>query len=199
MRGFVDLVDLGVLTILVAAVVFPPREMNADAAISGTDDERFELALAEANTIAHPDVPIYVEKLSDRLGELGFKDWAIEVAVKGADRTRSSSMHWQALLATSVAYVDRLDAKSALAWAHKAFQACAKAGEAACPTWEKTRIEIYQEHLQAGVDAGIDPRRNPRAFREAGESKIRSTRIGGSHDTEREAPVPAPAPTPSGD
>jgi len=194
LRRFVGLVDLGVLTILIAAVVFPPREMYADSAIKGTEQERFGLALAEAEVIVHPDVPIHVDKLSDTLGQLGFKDWAIEVGVHGADRTRSSPMYWQALLATSVAYVDRLDAKNALAWATKAYQACEKAGDIACPGWEKTRMEIYRDHLQAGVDAGIDPRRNPKAFREAGETRIRSTRIGGSHDTEQQTPAPAPTP-----
>jgi len=194
LRRLVGLVDLGVLTILIAGVVFPPREMYADSAIKGTDGERFALAAAEAEVIVHPEVAEHVDKLSDTLGQLGFKDWAIEVGVRGSDRTRSSPLHWQALLATSVAYVDRLDVKNALAWAQKAYRACEKSGEVACPGWEKTRIEIYRDHLQAGVDAGIDPRRNPKGFREAGETRIRSTRIGGSHDTEQQTPAPAPTP-----
>jgi hypothetical protein len=194
LRRYVGLIDLGVVTILIATVVFPPREMYADSAIKGTDDERFQVAFLEAKALAHPDLPVHVGKLSDTLGVYGFKDWAIEVAVQGADRTKSSPMHWQALLATSVAWVDRLDAKQALSWAKKAYQACGKAGATGCPSWEKARMEIYIQHLQAGVDAGIDPRRNPKAFREAGEGKIRSTRIGGSHDKEQETPAPAPAP-----
>lgn len=193
LRRYVGLIDLGVLTILIATVVFPPREMYADSAIKGTPDERYAVALAEAKALAHPDQPVHVDKLSDTLGQYGFKDWAIESALQGLERTKGSPNYWQALLATSVAWVDRLDAKQALAWAKKAYQECEKTGGLACPTWEKARMEIYIQHLQAGVDAGIDPRRNPKAFREAGEGKIRSTRIGGSHDKEQESPAPAPA------
>jgi hypothetical protein len=194
LRRYVGLIDLGILTILIATVVFPPRQMYAESAIKGTDDERYQLAMLEAKAIAHPDLPMHVGKFSDLLGVNGFKDWAIVTAVQGADRAKSSPMYWQAALATSVAWVDRLDARKALDWGKRAYQACAKAGTTACPSWEKARMEIYIDHLQAGVDAGIDPRKNPKAFREAGEGKIRSTRIGGGHDKEQETPAPAPAP-----
>lgn len=196
LRRYVGLVDLGVLTILVAAVVFPPREMYADSAVKATPEERFGLALAEAKQIVHPELPAHVDRLSDTLGQLGFKDWAIEVALDGAEHTKGAPNYWQTQLATSVAYVDRLDAKNALKWAIDAYKSCGKAGDAGCPSWEKTRLEIYRDHLQAGVDAGIDPRTNPRAFREAGETRIRSTRIGGSHDREQSTPAPAPTPAP---
>jgi hypothetical protein len=73
-----------------------------------------------------------------------------------------------------------------------AFKACEKVGEPACPSWEKTRMEIYQDHLAAGVEAGIDPKRNPKAFREAGEGRIRATRIGPGHDKDQQTPVPTP-------
>jgi hypothetical protein len=195
LRRYVGLVDLGVLTILIAAVVFPPREMYADTAVKATPEERFGLALAEAEAIVHPEHPAYVDHLSDSLGQLGFKDWAIESALDGIERTKASPIYWEAQLATSVAYVDRLDAVNALKYAKDAYNTCVKVGDAGCPSWEKTRMEIYRDHLQAGVDAGIDPRKNPRAFREAGETKIRSTRIGGSHDSEQQTPAPTPPPS----
>jgi hypothetical protein len=196
LRRFVGLVDLGVLTILIAAVVFPPREMYAAAAMKGNADDRFALALAEAQTISRPDDAWRVEKFAHELGEVGFKDWAVEAGIDGSERTKASPVHWRSLLAASVAHIDRLEAKPALTWGVKAFKACEKVGEPACPSWEKTRMEIYVEHLQAGVEAGIDPRRNPKAFREAGEGRIRATRIGGGHDKDQETPAPTPPPTP---
>src|SRR5689334_12065205 len=147
LRRYVGLVDLGVLTILVAAVVFPPREMYADSAVKATPEERFGLALAEAKQIVHPELPAHVDHLSDTLGQLGFKDWAIEVALDGSERTKGAPNYWQTQLATSVAYVDRLDAKNALKWAVEAYKSCGKAGDAGCPGWEKTRLEIYRDHL----------------------------------------------------
>jgi hypothetical protein len=194
LRRFVGLVDLGVLTILIAAVVFPPREMYADAAMKGTADDRFALALAEARTIARPADPIRVEKFQHELGEVNFKDWAVEAAIDGSAKTGGSPEHWRSLLAASVAYIERLEAKPALDWAQKAFKACEKVGEPACPSWEKTRMEIYRDHIEAGVEAGIDPKRNPKAFREAGEGKIRATRLGGGHDQDQQTPAPAPEP-----
>lgn len=195
MKRFVGLVDLGVLTILIAAVVFPPREMYADSAVKGSADERFGLALAEARAIARPEDPNRVEDLQHLLGEMNFKDWAVEISVDGAARTTGSPEHWRSLLAASVAYIERLEAKPALKWAIDAFKACEKVGEPACPSWEKTRMEIYRDHIQAGVDAGIDPKRNPKAFRAAGEGKIRAHRIGPTNDRDL-PPAPAPAPTP---
>lgn len=194
LRRYVGLIDLGVLTILIAAVVFPPREMYADAAMKGSDDARFALGLAEARSIARPEDPIRIEKLAHELGEVNFKDWAVEVGIDGSARTGGNPEHWRSLQAVSVAYIERLEAKPALVWAIKAYKACEKVGEPACPSWEKTRMEIYRDHVQAGVDAGIDPKRNPKGFREAGEGAIRSTRIGGSHDKEQVTPAPAPEP-----
>ena len=194
LRRYVGLVDVGVLTILIAAVVFPPREMLADAAIKGTHDTRFALGLAEARSIARPEDPNRIEKLAHVLGEENFKDWAVEVGIDGSTRTVANPEHWRTLQAVSVAYIERLEAKPALAWVIKAYKACEKVGEPACPSWEKTRMEIYRDHIQAGVNAGIDPKRNPKGFREAGEGAIRATRIGGSHDKEQVTPAPAPEP-----
>jgi hypothetical protein len=194
LRRFVGLVDLGVLTILIAAVVFPPREMLAESAVKGSTDDRFALALAEARSIAHPDDPRAVENFAHRLGEVGLKDWAIEAGVDGANRTTASPIYWRAALAASVAYIERLEPRPSLDWVKKAWASCEKVGEAACPTWEKTRMEIYKDHLTAGVEAGVDPRRDPAGFRRVGEGKIRSSRIGGGHDKEQQTPAPTPPP-----
>src|SRR5262245_54560891 len=146
LRRFVGLVDLGVITILIAAVVFPPREMYADAAIKGANADRFAIALAEAKTIAHPDDPRGVEDLAHRLGDAGLKDWAVESAVDGAARTKASPIHWRSELAASVAYIERLDPKPALMWVDRAWKSCERVGDAACPAWEKARLEIYRDH-----------------------------------------------------
>lgn len=204
LRRFVGLIDLGVITILIAAVVFPPREMYADTAVKGSADDRFVLALAEARTLVDKTSPSRLERFTHALGDLGFKDWAVQAATAGTAHTKQHPEHWRALLAVSVAYLERLDPKPALAWVERAHKACLAAiasdesskmtdGESRlCPSWEKVRMEIYKNHIAAGVEAGIDPRRDPRGFRQAGEGKIRATRIGGGHDKEQQTPAPTP-------
>jgi len=201
---FVGLVDLAVATVVLVMIVLPPREMYASAAQKGPPAEQFALALAEARTMARPDDGAAVDDLSRRLGAAGFKDWAIEAAVQGSERARQSPTRWRALLATSVAFVDRLDVVPALDYANRALSACQSVeltGEPGdhrpqpCPTWEQVRMKLYQQHLDAGVKSGIDPRRGPeaaKAFRHAGESALRQIHLG-SHDGERAA-TPAPGP-----
>jgi hypothetical protein len=88
------------------------------------------------------------------------------------------------LLATSVAYADELDAVPSLDYANRALAACQTAREhgdaEACPDPEEVRMELYQQHLDAGVKSGIDPRKGPAAaaaFRRAGEAALRQIRL----------------------
>jgi hypothetical protein len=194
---YVGIVDLGIATVLLVAIALPPREMYASAAMKAPEDEQFALALAEARTMAQPEDGMRSDELSHKLGMGGFKDWAIEAGIDGAERGRQSPTRWRSFLAASVAYVERLDAVPGLDYANRAIAACETIGAPACPDWEAARMKLYQQALDAGVKKGIDPRKNPRAFRKAGENLI--IHIGGTHDTEQQqtpAPSPAPAPAP---
>src|SRR5258706_4349092 len=111
--------------------------------------------------MAHPDDGATIDDLARRLGAAGFKDWAIETALHGSERAKQSPTRWRALLATSVAFVDRLDVVPALDYANRALAACED--QPACPSWEKTRMQLYQQHLDAGVKSGIDPHPGPDA------------------------------------
>jgi len=193
---FVGLVDLGVATVIIATVILPPREMYAAAAHKGDETAEFELGLAEARTIAHPGDGAAIDDFSRRLGDAAFKDWAVEVALRGSEKMKDSPSRWRALLATSVAYVDKLDVIPALDYANRALTACTEA-QAACPTWEELRMRIYQQHLDRGVQSGIDPHVNPRGFREAGQSGLRGARLKGSEREQGPTPTPTPTPTPA--
>jgi hypothetical protein len=186
----IGIVDLGVAVIVVVFLILPAQEMYAGSPQKGTESERFALALSEARTMARPDDGAAVDELARRLGAAGFKDWAIEAAIRGSEVTKQSPTRWRALLAASVAYVDRLDVVPALDYANRALSAC-EDQQQACPSWEQIRMKLYQQHLDAGVKAGIDPHRGPKAaeaFRRAGESALRSIHLGGRDAT------PAPAP-----
>lgn len=175
---FVGIVDLAVLVSLAVALPIwsSPPPMVARDAIKGTEAERFAVAHAEAQVIANPASGARVGELADRLGNAGLKDWAIEAAVGGARRAEASPDRWRALVAASVAYVERLDARPALEYIDLALASC-EASRAACPSWEELRMSFYRQHLAAGVESGIDPRRDPAGFRKAGERGLRPVRL----------------------
>jgi hypothetical protein len=195
---FVGLVDLAIATVVLVTVVLPAREMYASAAYKADEPAHFALAVAEARTMAHPDDGAAIDAFARKLGEAGFKDWAIEAALRGSEKAKSSPTRWKALLATSVAYVDKLDVVPALDYANRALASCESAG-GACPSWEQIRMELYQQHLDAGVKSGIDPRRNPLGFRRAGESGLRGVRLKSSEREQTRNPggagSAAPPPT----
>ena len=192
---FVGIVDLGILVLIAVALFLPPRRMYASSAFNGEELDRFAIALAEARTIAHAD-GASVDDFARRLGDAGMKDWAIEAALDGSERAKNSPTRWRALLAVSVAYVDRIDVVPALDYANRALAACEQARESggqACPSWEEVRMRLYHQHLDAGVKSGINPRLDPKGFRAAGESTIRQIRLK-SGDKERGPSQPSPSP-----
>ncbi|HEY5947841.1 MAG TPA: hypothetical protein VIV40_20215 [Kofleriaceae bacterium] len=201
---FMSLVDFAVLAVVAVAIFLPAREMYAQNAIKG---DEFGIALAEARTMASPGDGKAIEDFTRKLGEAGLKDWAIEAAVRMSDRAKDSPTRWRALIAASVAYIEKLDVVPALDYANRALSSCESTREAeaarekatgqkatvsACPTWEQIRMQLYQQHLDAGVKSGIDPKVDPAGFRRAGERSLRQIRIG-------PAPVqPLPQPAPQG-
>jgi hypothetical protein len=179
---FVGLVDLAVLVSLAIAVpiLSSPRPMQASDAIKGTDAEQFALAHAEAQAIANPTSGAKLAELAERVGNAGYKDWAIETAVDGAERAKQSPDRWRVLAAASVAYVDRIDVHPALEHIDAAIAAC-EANREACPSWEQLRMGFYRQHLAAGIASGIDPRKDPVGFRNAGERGLRPVRLSPAH------------------
>jgi hypothetical protein len=175
---FLGLVDLGVATVVAVAIFLPAREMQASPAIKG---DEFSVALAEARTRAHPGDGVAIEDFTRKLGDAGMKDWALESAVRLSDKAKDSPTRWRALIAASVAYIEKVEAIPALEYANKAIEACkaaAKVDAAACPNFELVRMELYQSHLDAGVASGIDPKVDPVGFRKAGQSKLRHINLG---------------------
>ena len=176
-----SLLDLGIAAVVAVALFLPAREMQASPAIKG---DEFSVGLAEARTQAHPGDGAAIETFTRKLGDAGMKDWALESAVRLSDKAKDSPSRWRALIAASVAYIEKVEAVPALDYANKAIEACeaaAKTDAAACPTFELVRMQFYQQHLDAGVASGIDPKVDPAGFRKAGQSKIRQINIGTRH------------------
>jgi hypothetical protein len=209
MPRFLSILDIGVGAVVAVALFLPAREMYADNVIKGDEAKQFAVALAEARTMARPGDGLAVEDFARKLGEADLKDWAIEVAVKASDRAKDSPTRWRALIAASVAYVEKLEVIPALDYANRALAACESAREkgdaAACPSPEEVRMRLYQQHLDAGVKSGIDPKKNAKGFREAGQATLRQIYIGGGQNRALEGTGPtgsagsgsaAPSPAP---
>ena len=111
----IGLVDLAVITVLLVMVVLPPREMFASVAAKGSETDQFSLALTEARTFSDPADGQKVSDFARRLSDVNYKDWSVEAAVAGSKRAAGSATEWKALLAASVAYVDKIDVVPALA------------------------------------------------------------------------------------
>lgn len=178
---FIGFVDLGIITVILVFAVLPPRERFATPAIDKAkldETKQFALALAEARVIAQPDDGMAIAAVGRRFSDAGFKDWAIEATLRATERMSANApLKWRAQLATSVAFVDRLDVQQGLEAANLALGACRGNGTT-CPSWEEVRMSLYQQHLKAGVDSGIDPHHDPKGFRAAGEAALRPIHIG---------------------
>jgi hypothetical protein len=187
LKRVASMVDMVVAAIVLVVVVLPPRAVKAKAAAAGDEQAQLAMAFAQARVTLKPNDASLVADLSRRLGEVGYHDWAVQEAAAGALRMGDAPIRWRALLATSIAHADRLEAKDALDYTNQALMLCAHAGDAVCPPYEMVRLEQYQRHLDAGVKSGIDPRKNPEKFREAGQAALRTVRAVGT-------PPPAPPP-----
>lgn len=171
LRRLVGFVDVGIAAVVAVLIVLPSRPMYSRPVFKGDADVHFAVALAEARTIAKPNDGDAVAELTRKLDEVDQKDWAIEEAVRGSERAKASPSLWRALLAASGAFVDRLDVVPGLDYANRALAACRtlreKGDAAGCASWEEVRLALYQQSLAAGVQSGVDPRRDPRGFRNA--------------------------------
>src|SRR5688572_22126113 len=98
------------MIVVPVALFLPARSTYALDAAKGTEGDRIGLATAEAVALAHPDDGFAAAELGRRLTAAGHLDWAVEATAELAERAAKSPTRWNALLATSVAYAERLEA-----------------------------------------------------------------------------------------
>jgi hypothetical protein len=174
---FLSLTDLVVALLVAVAIFLPKRPIYALDAYKLADAERAALAAAEARVLAHPDDGAAAADLSRRLARAGMLDWAAESAVEGAARA-SQATRWRAHLAAAEAYADRVEVQEAYDTTKEALAACRESG-GACPDWEQIKIELYLRYIEAGMQSGIDPRKNPRGFRDKANEALPTLDIRG--------------------
>lgn len=186
----ISLIDLCVAALVLVVLVLPSRSSEAVAALSAGD--AVAVSRAEAKTWANPGDGKAAADLARSLARAGEYDWATDAATVLAKGQSESPTRWRAMLAVSIGHADRLEAEVALHWAELALAACGEVGDA-CPAWEEVRVQLYTNHLAAGVRSGIDPRVDPIGFRRAAEASSGMIHLSGGLVREPE-PTPVPAP-----
>jgi len=162
----VSLVDVCVALVVLVVVLLPERAPSVRAAYPDTaplaeiGDLQARLARDRGDCAA-------VQKLTEILVDLHQSDWALRVAGDGSRQSESPSV-WRCFLALSSVHAERFEIREARTQAAKALEACDEPG-ADCPVHERVRMQLYLTELDAGITAirqGIDPRTDPRRFRE---------------------------------
>jgi hypothetical protein len=174
MRHRIGITDVAAAALVLVALVLPPRESKVESAYASTasSDEgpplaelRAKVSAAEGRVAADPGDAAAAEELAHLLEEVGQHDQALRVA--GEAVAHGGPEVWRALRALSSTHAARLEFAEAHDQVQKALRACEEAG-ATCAEQEKIRLRLFAEELEAAVRAvaaGIDPRRDPDAFR----------------------------------
>lgn len=177
MRFRVGLVDISAALIVLVIVVMPSRPAKIHHAyrdpttLEAPDANKLrEIARLQAELVRDPPRAADLDALVDLLVEYGQSDDAVRIANDAL--ARGAEPAWQANLALASAYTERLELAEALEWAKKA--------RSAGPPEEQVRIQLFIAELERGlkaIDEGIDPRREPKRFRDYVEAPRPPIRI----------------------
>ena len=193
MRFPVSLVDISAAVVVAVVILLPERTPVVEAHYPDTLDTA-KIGVYQAKLAEDPGDGRAAQALVNLLLEAGETDWALRVGGEAA-RHHDSPTLWRSYLAISSVHADRFDIKDAYDYAGKAMEACDRDG-ADCPDYERVRLLMYFNELQAGIDAihnGIDPRADPRKFRDAINSAYPHTRFPHKERLER-GPAPGAKP-----
>lgn len=170
------MLDVCAAVLVLIVLVMPGRDLHVASGyrwVEPADVPQVEkdVALAQAQALAHPTDGRAVERLAGLLGvrPVSQHDQALRLAGDAAQRMQkeNAATRWRALLAISSVHADRIEIAEASRFANEAQAACSEPG-ADCPPHEKVRLDLYAEQMAAGVEAiarGADPRAEPDKFR----------------------------------
>jgi hypothetical protein len=138
LHRFLSFTDLVVALVVALAIFLPKRPIEAVTAYKIDDDERAELARAEALALAHPEDGGAAARAVRELIHGRQLDWAEEVA-QAATRRASPETRWEALSALVSVHARRGREEEAQAAAAAALAACRERGST-CREWDMARI-----------------------------------------------------------
>jgi hypothetical protein len=167
------LVDLIAVAAVAVVVLLPSGSLVAKPALVGDKIELDRVAALEDARFAEPDNVDRALALADAYLRADHAEWALATTAQlaGADDHR---VH----LLRATAFAERLQAKEAVAAAARATEACDHEG-ARCDAAARVRIGVVAAPMQALVDSGIDPRKDPKAARAAVAGVLHATHANG--------------------
>jgi hypothetical protein len=164
-------IDLVAIVLVIVVVALPKR----DSAVHDTFDAKVanQISASQTRLATNPGDGDAASKLA--LGVLREGARRVAETAAGVDQTKT---RWQSLWALSSVHVARFDVPEALRDAKLALAACEDKTQE-CPEHQHIRLQIWVGQLSKGLASGIDPRLQPKRFKEAMRRAFPRARIPG--------------------
>ncbi|HXU67960.1 MAG TPA: hypothetical protein VN947_01460 [Polyangia bacterium] len=167
------LVDLIAVAAVAVVVLLPSGSLVAKPALVGDKIELDRVAALEDARFTDPTNVDKALALADAYLRADHPDWSLATTSSFA-----GVVDHRVQLARATAFAERLQAKESVAAAAQATADCDREGPTKCDTAARVRIGVVAAPMQALVNAGIDPLRDPKAARAAVAGVLHATRGG---------------------
>lgn len=167
MTRVIDLVAVAAVAIV---LLLPKPSLEAKVALTGDPVELDRVAALEDERFARPDSVDAAVALGQAYLDLLHADWALATTAQFED-----AHAWRIHLVRATAYAERLQSKECVAEAARGVQVCEAAGDA-CPAPARIRFNVISSAMQALLDQGIDPHKDPQRAREAVGAVLHTTK-----------------------
>jgi hypothetical protein len=160
------LLDLLALLALAVVLLLPKASVEARPALAGAPVELDRVARLQDDLERAPDSLDAALALGDALlGQLR-ADWCIATLAPfvAKERAGQAKVDGRLHLMLATARAERLESAESVAEAKLVEQACAEAeGTPRCPAGTSARLTLVRDAMQAIVERGIDPQKDPNA------------------------------------
>jgi hypothetical protein len=159
MRRIVDVVAVAAVAVV---LLLPKPSVDAHVALVGDKVELDHIAALEDARYAEPDDASHAVALADAYLGLLHPDWALATTSQFAT-AKDHRVH----LVRATARAERLESPECLVETKAGLAACDAEGAEKCPPGVRIRFDMISSAMQALVDQGIDPRKDPKRARQA--------------------------------
>ena len=168
MRRVLDVIAVAAVAIV---LLLPKPSVEANVALTGDKVELDHIAALEDARYAEPDDPSHAVALADAYLGLLHPDWALATTAQfvGANDHR---IH----LVRATARAERLEADQTVAETKLGLAACDAEGPQKCGPAVRIRFGVISSAMQALVDQGIDPKKDPKRARQAVAEVLHATK-----------------------
>jgi hypothetical protein len=174
-----------VAVIAVAVVLLLPKPgLVAHRALDADPIDVAKVAELEDAVLVAPESAAAAVELADQYLRLGHPDWTLaslarfgepsgEVSGKLRGELSGASVTPRVHLVRATAHAERLEAEAAVAEVRAGLAACDRQ---ACSANDRIRLEVIGAPMQALLDEGIDPYKDPKKAREAAARVLHSAK-----------------------